>query len=269
MNIYHKLNTVIDYIESNLDEQIEYKKIAQILEMNEYTAQTAFCILADISIADYIRKRRLSNAGYDLYNTNETIMQIAVKYQYTSATSFSRAFEKFHGIKPSTAKQNMQGLKLYSRLYFNEDIEERKSIEYSIETKQKIILYGVGEKTDLYKIKKDAPQIWVDKLEKYQEKYGEFNYGMTSYVDRFGDENCEYWVLYDKKIDDEEFKKVVIPASKWIVFRINSQETEDIQNTTRRFYKEFLPSSKYRLREIPELEYYHDDIVEFMIPIED
>lgn len=269
MNIYPLLNKAIEYIENNLEEKIEYKKIAQILEMNEYTAQSAFYILCDISIADYIRKRRLSNAGYDLYHTSESVLEIAIKYQYNSATSFSRAFEKFHGIKPSMVKKNLSGLKVYSKIYFNENLEERTNIEYSIVEREQIILYGIGEKTNLEKIKQDAPRIWREKYKLYGEKYGEFNYGMTSYIKRFECLDCEYWVLYDKKIEEKEFKKVIIPKGKWIVLKINSQESKDIQDTTHKFYKEFLPSTKYKLKEVPELEHYHDGITEFLISIED
>ena len=82
MNIYTLLNEAISYIEDNLEDKIDYKKISQILEMNEYSAQNIFYVLCNISVSDYIRKRRLSNAGYDLYNTNETVMDIAIKYQY-------------------------------------------------------------------------------------------------------------------------------------------------------------------------------------------
>jgi len=66
---------------------------------------------------------------------------------------------------------------------------------------------------------------------------------------------------------EKEFEKVIIPKGKWIVIKINSQEAEDIQEVTNKFYKEFVPSTNYTLKELPELEYYHDDITEFMIPI--
>ena len=42
MNIYHELNKVIDYVESNLENDIDYKKIARILGVNVYTAKKLF-----------------------------------------------------------------------------------------------------------------------------------------------------------------------------------------------------------------------------------
>lgn len=270
MNIYQKLNNAIKYIENNLENEIDNKKVSQMLEMNEYTAQTAFYILCDISITDYIRKRRLSNAGYDLYNGNETILEIALKYQYTNATSFSRAFEKFHGIKPSTVKKNPQGLKVYSKIQFNEEEKEVKNtLEYSIQEKEELHLYGIKKKTNLDEIKKEAPRLWIKMQEKYNQIYDELNYGMTSYTDRFNDNKCKYWVLTDKKINQKEFEKIIIPKGKWIIIKIKTNESNEIQKITDRFYKEFLPSTKYKLKEIPELEHYNDDgSVELMIPIE-
>ena len=51
------------------------------------------------------------------------------------------------------------------------------------------------------------------------------------------------------------------------MFRINSQRANDIQEMSHKFYLEFLPSCKYNLREIPELEYYHDNVTDFLVPI--
>ena len=82
MNIYKVLNEIIEYIENNLEEDISYSRIAQIMGANEYTTKRVFSLLANISISEYIRNRRLSSAGYDLINENEKIVDIAVKYKY-------------------------------------------------------------------------------------------------------------------------------------------------------------------------------------------
>lgn len=62
MNIYHSLNEMISYIEQNLDQDISYSKLAQFLGVNEYTMQSLFSLLCNITVSDYIRKRRLSEA---------------------------------------------------------------------------------------------------------------------------------------------------------------------------------------------------------------
>ena len=95
MNIYRGLNDIIHYIETHLEEKIDYAILARFLGVNVYTMQRLFSLMTGLSVTDYIRKRRLSNAGYDLYEKNERIIDIALKYQYENATSFSRAFLNF------------------------------------------------------------------------------------------------------------------------------------------------------------------------------
>ena len=48
-----------------------------------------------------------------------------------------------------------------------------------------------------------------------------------------------------------------------------TKNAEEIQKVTNEFYKNFLPSCKFNLRELPELEYYHDGITDFLVPLED
>ena len=66
MNIYTCLNEVIEYIENNLENDINYSKMAQIMASNEYTVKKVFSLISNISISEYVRNRRLSNAGFDL-----------------------------------------------------------------------------------------------------------------------------------------------------------------------------------------------------------
>lgn len=267
MNIYTSLNKVITYIEENLEEDINYNNIAQMMATNEYTMKKVFALISNISITDYIRNRRLSNAGFDLYKNNEKIIDIAIKYQYDNPTSFSRAFEKFHGIKPSSVKNNPEQLKVFPKLQFDENILENTNMEYSIVELDEQVLYGTGMKTNYDIIQKDAPEFFEKMTNLYWDKYGEIDYGLVFYEDRIESDKYEYWIAYKKEI--KEFEKIIIPKAKWLKFIINNQEAPDIQKVSREFYEKFLPSSKFKLSPLPELEYYHDNITEFLIAIED
>ncbi len=269
MNIYKSLNEMISYIENHLEDKIEYKELSSILGVNEYTMQTIFNLLTNISISDYIRKRRLSNAGTELYQTNEKIIDIALKYQYENATSFSRAFEKFHGIKPSEVRKRPEELKIYTKITFDEQNKlENQDIPYSIVEQDELILYGKGTKTTVQKIPKVAPEFYKKINNEFYDRYGDdIPYGMTVYEDRFESDNLEYWVLYD--IPMPGFNKYIIPKSKWILFHISTQTAKDIQSVTKKVYEQFIPSCKYNFRPIPELEHYHNGVTDFLIPIED
>lgn len=267
MNIYKCLNEVIEYIENNLENNIQYEKIANILCTNEYSAKRIFSLLANVNLAEYIRNRRLSNAGFDVFKGNEKLIDISLKYQYDSVTAFSRAFEKFHGIKPSKVKSNPEKLRNYAKLQFDENIKENTNMEYSIIELDEFSLYGIGYETTESEINKIAPEFFAKMYKKYKDTYGDIDYGMISYESRFDSDNMKYWIAYKKYI--KEFEKIDFPKSKWLVFKINNQGAKDIQKVSREFYQSFIPSSKYKLKPIPELEYYHDDITEFLVAIED
>lgn len=264
MNIYKCLNEITEYIDDHLEEKIDYEVLAKILGVNSYTMQRIFSLISGISLSEYIRKRRLSNALYDLYETDAKIMDIAIKYQYDNATSFSRAFEKFYNIKPSKVNK-LSKLKSFPRIIFDENIKITENIEYEIIEKEELVLYGIGIKTNNKNIGNDAPNFFKRIEEKNKDKYGEIKFGMVTYKDECREECNAYYVLYDKYI--EELEQIIIPKSKWLMFRINSQKAKDIQEMSHKFYLEFLPSCKYNLREIPELEYYHDNVTDFLVPI--
>lgn len=102
---YNLLNDMINYIEDNLTEKIDYKKLAKIVGVLEYALQRIFIFMTNISISEYIRKRRLSNAFEELKMNDIKIIDVAIKYGYESSISFSRAFKQNFGITPSECKK--------------------------------------------------------------------------------------------------------------------------------------------------------------------
>ncbi len=265
MNTYKSLNEIINYIENHLEEKIDFNILAKILGVNTYTLQRIFSLLTNITLTDYIRKRRLSIAGEELYLNNEKIIDIALKYGYENPTSFSRAFEQFHGILPSQVTKDTK-LKIYPKLEFEEKDESKEAISYEIIELDEIVLYGIAKTTDDDHIEFDAPEFFTKIENENITKYGPIDYGMVTYVDECRLYCNAYWTLYKKEIPG--YEKVVIPKSKWLLFKIDNQTAEDIRNMSQRFYKEVVPSSSYNLRDLPELEYYHDDVTDFLVPID-
>lgn len=265
MNIYQKINEITEYIDNHLEEKIDYNALARIMGVNSYTMQRIFSLLTNITLSDYIRKRRLSCAGYDFITNNEKIIDIALKYQYESATAFSRAFASFHGINPSKVT-NTTILKNFPRIVLNEIDTSIKDMEYQIIEREEMIVYGKGITTNNNHIQEDAPKFFIEMETKYKDSYGDIPYAMISYEEKEHLQCDYYFILYDKYIPG--FEKITIPASKWLSFRIPSQEAKDIHDVSQQFYLEFLPSCKYNLKAIPELEYYHDGITDFLVAIE-
>ena len=66
MEWLRKLSDAIAYIEQNLDAEISYEEAARIACCSPYYFQRMFSYVAGISLSDYIRRRRMSQAAFDL-----------------------------------------------------------------------------------------------------------------------------------------------------------------------------------------------------------
>ncbi|MCI8633626.1 MAG: helix-turn-helix transcriptional regulator [Lachnospiraceae bacterium] len=105
MDWINRMDKVIEYIERNLDSEINYETIAKIACCSVYNFQRIFSFLFNMPLSEYIRNRRLTAAAAELRESNIRVIDAAVKYQYESQESFSRAFQKFHGVTPTAAKK--------------------------------------------------------------------------------------------------------------------------------------------------------------------
>lgn len=92
MNILNELNEACNYIENNIENEIDIKEIARITNQSTDSINRFFVSMLGITIKEYIRKRRLSLAVYDLQNSDEKITDIAFKYGFNSYDSFARHF---------------------------------------------------------------------------------------------------------------------------------------------------------------------------------
>jgi len=107
MNTVEKLNAVIDYIEKHITEELDLNQLAGIAYSSLYDFQRMFMFIAEISVAEYIRKRRLTLAGLDLQQHNATVTDAALAYGYESPVSFARAFQAYHGVFQARQKNPM------------------------------------------------------------------------------------------------------------------------------------------------------------------
>lgn len=133
MNWLSKMNVAIEYIENNLLERIDLSALARILCCSTYEFQRFFSFIIGVSVSEYIMKRRLTLAGYDVRNCDDKIIDIAVRYGYESHSSFSRAFKEFHGTTPSAAHANESvSLKVHPQFTFTLTIGGLSEMEHRI-----------------------------------------------------------------------------------------------------------------------------------------
>lgn len=94
MNLIKPFNDTIDYIERVLNDEIDEKQVAYLSGYSFAMFSRLFSILTDMTLSEYIRNRRLSEAAILLRETDKKIIDIAMNYGYESPDSFTTAFKR-------------------------------------------------------------------------------------------------------------------------------------------------------------------------------
>lgn len=143
MDILKQLNNAVIYIEDNLCGEIDTDKIAEIAICPYDKFKRFFSYMTNMSVSEYIRKRRLTLAAYELLNGRTKIIDLAVKYGYTSADSFTRAFVKQHGVLPTEVSADTS-LKIYPPVSFYVAIKGADELNFRIANTEEIKLKGIS-----------------------------------------------------------------------------------------------------------------------------
>lgn len=263
------MNAVINYIEENLDKEINYEIMARMLGCSVYEFSRVFSFVTGVTIAEYIKRRRLSVAAIELQTGNEKIIDIALKYGYESHSSFTRAFRNLHGVSPKEAKSNGVSLKSYPKIHFIITIKGVNDMLFRIEEKESFKIVGLkGLSTNEFEKGDTLDKLWRKFMDKYDVLL--WNNGDSYY-------NAPFWQVgaYDFNADEGNTETIIgavlgdkeiiagldvkiIPKSKWVVFSITSPTGgNNVSEAYTRVITEWLPQSGYKRNEVvPNLEVY-------------
>lgn len=259
-----QLSKVLDYIEDNLTKNISYDEAAKIACCSSYYFQKIFLNVAGISLSEYIRRRRMTKAAFEIQKSNKRILDIALKYGYESPTSFNRAFKSIHGVSPIEARKDGIKLTACPAIRFSISVIGDENMKYRIESKKtlRVVGYRIKLNEDMEQNQKIVPVFWdkVLKTEKYSKVCSLINkspndiLGITAYKDP---QNIYYYIAAptDKTVpvDMVEFE---IPAAVWVVFECDGRFKESVQTIFKRFLTEWLPTSGYEYAKLPDIEVY-------------
>ncbi len=257
------LNKMIKYIEENLDNEIDFNELSKITNINLFILERIFMFLTNMTITEYIKKRRLSKAFEEIRNTDHKIIDIAFKYQYNSASSFNRAFKKLFNITPTECRKGLGNYKIIPIEYF-ESNKNNYSFDYEIRKLNSISLYcyhitSKNYSDLLYKIRQLYKKI------KTNGYYKEFNkVGMYAIFLKNKD-LYNYYLGSTKYFNDLE--KYEIKKNEYAVFMLMSREQNDIVNLERKINKQWIPSTNYNIKNNIKMELYKDDCCYIYLPI--
>lgn len=264
MNILACMNATIAYIEEHLQDELHMPVIAKAAGISERDMQQVFYALTGISVAEYVRRRRLSLAGYELQKGNKSVLDVALKYGYTSPDSFARAFRQLHGMLPSEARKGGRLLKSYGRITFVLTIKGVNAMNYRIVEKEEMHIIGFKQwfSTENNRQMTEIPKMWDAVTEEMKKRITGLsnNAGVVGLCADMYDGGFDYWIgcMSDKECPDD-LEIMTIPASTWAVFEIIGAMRplpNAMQDIWKRIYSEWLPNSGYEHAMLPEIEYY-------------
>jgi AraC family transcriptional regulator len=240
------VTSAIRYIEDNIEEELDYVEIAKQAHVSNFHFQRAFGILCGVTLGEYIRNRRLTLAGMELSRGNVKVIDVAAKYGYDSPDSFAKAFSRFHGISPSSARKEGANLKSVAPLKIIFRLEGGNTMDYKIEAKEAFTVIGSLREFNTETSYAEIPKFWS---EHFESGGGEHIYGMFGICfDHDCDTNMFNYMIADT-IDGKgqlpaKFVKKEIPAKTWAVFPIKGAMPKALQDVNTKIWSEWLPNCR-------------------------
>lgn len=279
MNWMGGFNKVINYIEEHLHEELDYGVMASFLGYSTYHFQRLFMMIAGVSLADYIRCRRLSVAALELMDGDSKVLDIALKYGYSSPTSFQRAFKSMHGVSPVDVKQSGVTIKAYPPLSFELTIKGAETMDYRIVQMDSFRIVGQKIHTTMEngECYNQIPALWGELVQtggpgcilSMMDTGPMGLLGVSDYNPDLQDSEFDYYIaVSSRKPIPDGMAELVVPAATWAIFPCRNEDPGAIQKLQKRIVMDWLPSSGYEFAKVPDVELYHEDgSMEIWLPV--
>ena len=229
----------IDFMEQNLAEELNIEEIAGKAALSPFYYQRIFGALCGMTVGDYIRARRMTLAAQELIGKDRRVIDVAVKYGYDSPDSFAKAFQKFHGITPSGAKEPGASLKSFAPLHIKITMEGGTMLDYRIVEKAPFTVVGVKRPFNSDTSYQEIPKFWDEWLAQGEKRPVMGTFGVC--IDMKG-KDFDYWIAdlyfpWEDVADGCETR--VIPGGSWAQFPCTMKT---LQDTNTRIWSEWLPA---------------------------
>ncbi|MCQ2010933.1 MAG: AraC family transcriptional regulator [Sporolactobacillus sp.] len=265
MDSLRQMNCAMDYIESHLTESIDYKEAAKRACCSEYHFKRMFSFLAGVPLSEYIRRRRLTLAAFELKD-NRKVIDVAVNYGYNSADAFTRAFQALHGITPSEVRSTAKTLKAFPPMTFQLTIQGVGEMNYRLVEKEAFRVVGLKKRVPIIfsGVNPEIEAMWKrldeQKIKELKALTNVEPSGIISASTNFSEGRMEEKGALDHYIGTattkecpDQFAVLEVAASTWAVFEAVGPFPSALQNVWGRIYSEWFPSSNYEAVEGPEI----------------
>lgn len=103
---YEAVQKMIDWVEIHLDEETLLLAMARQVGYSSSYCSSQFHAVAGVTLKTYVAGRRLSRAAQDIRDTQERIIDIAMKYGFSSQQALTRAFVLAYRCTPGAYRKS-------------------------------------------------------------------------------------------------------------------------------------------------------------------
>ena len=245
----------IEYIEQNLTETLDIEEIAARAALSSFYYQRIFGALCGMTVGEYIRARRMTMAAQELSRSDNKVIDIAMKYGYDSPDSFAKAFQRFHGITPSQARESGARLRSLAPLHIKISLEGGNMLDYKIVEKAPFTVVGIKRRFNSETSYSEIPKFWGEWMRDTKGLKG-----MFGLCDDMDGKNFDYWIadLYMPwEAIPDGCDTYQIPGGLWALFMCKGPLPDSMQKVNTEIWSEWLPSLQgYALAGNYSLEFY-------------
>lgn len=294
---FSRISRVLTYIHSNLSSSLSLEDIATQSCWSRWQLQRVFQAETGLTVANYVRELKLSQAAEHLLDGKERVIDIALGLGFNSEISFSRSFKQMFGSSPSHYRKAGKRVGLRKPIQVSETASTSEKgalsfVEVRIDERESFLVKGMtSEISGLFSLTQDfaqkVPQLW-SRLEGEVEIPDDNVLQFIGVVDLtqscFDGTNIHYWAGVELQegisipqlpsIISERLEVLTVPKQTYAVVK-HCGPIENLRHTLSWFVLNWMPSSGYRGVDGYELEVYpfayqahaSDAEMEYWVPI--
>lgn len=270
------IKEAIRYMEDELLTIKGPEEVAAHVHISPMYLQRGFQVMTGYTIGEYIRNRRLYLAAMELVNTDEKIINIALKYSYETPESFSKAFFRFHNATPTDIRKQNSMVKTFLPLRVNISIQGgSSSMEYTVNKMAAFKVIGFSRDFSFDTSNADIPKFWDEVYNKYEANLIAGNPPANEIEQAFSDNRIgEFGVCIDDIGTNGKFRYMIagrymggnipagmevyeLPEAEWAKFKCVGPIPGAIQAVNHQIWNDWLPSNnEYELSGNISIEWY-------------
>ena len=265
------IRTAIEYMEKHLCDDVDAQDIANEVYLSPFFLQRGFSLMTGCGIGEYLRGRRLYQAALDLRDTDDRVIDVALRYCYETPESFAKAFSRFHGATPSQIREGAP-IRTFLPLTLQFTIQGGNQMDCKITKMTSFKVIGFQKEFDNETAYEQVPKFWGEIMRQYADVFsgkaprsaqeqaivknriGEY----AVCIDDIGSDRFRYLIAGEYTGGDvpEGMTLYELPDCDWAIFDCFGPIPEALQTLNTRIFREWLPGN-------PDYEFFGEANVEW------